>query len=111
MAWACKHFGTLKKLHRCGRSQRAHLISRCGPEQIKAICECADNILRGAVPLTTKQKQRLYKHSNLLANFADPKIGWQRKRNFLKTQEGGAILTTILGIAIPALVSYLASKF
>ena len=110
MAYACKHVDFLKKLHRCGRSSRPHLVSECDQERVFAICECSDNILRGKVPLTTRQKGRLKKHVGVLKNLADTSINWKKKQTYLKSQEGGAILSTILGIAIPALISYLASR-
>jgi hypothetical protein len=110
MSFAQKHVGALKKLHRCGRSQRPHLIASCGPEEISAICECVQNYLNGTVPVTTVQKKRLQKHFDTLKNLADPSIGWKRKRNYFGTQEGGAIVTTILGVALPILVDYLVSK-
>jgi hypothetical protein len=110
MAYAPKHIEQLKKLHRCGKSKRPHLIDECDQEQVLAVCECSDNILRGKVPLTARQKQRLKKHYKTLKNLADPTIHWKRKKKVLSTQEGGAILTSILGVAIPALISYLASR-
>jgi hypothetical protein len=110
MAYAPKHYEFLKKLHRCGKSQRPHLISECDREKVFAICECSDNILRGQVPLTTRQKQRLKKHVNVLKNLADTSVGWKKKQKFLGTQEGGSILATILSVVLPGLASYLASK-
>jgi hypothetical protein len=110
MAYAVKHFDTLKKIHRCGKSQRPHLIAECDEEKVYAICECFDNALRGKIPLTTRQKQRLKKHYNTVKNLADPSINWKKKRDYFKTQEGGSLIGTALGFAIPALVSYFASK-
>jgi hypothetical protein len=108
--YACKHADYLKILHKCKKSDRPHLIVECDQEKVLAICECADNILRGKIPLTSRQKQRLKEHVEVLKNLADTTINWKKKQNYLATQEGGAILSTILGIAIPALISYLASR-
>jgi hypothetical protein len=110
MSFACKNVGALKKLHRCGRSQRPHLIGSCSRDQILAICECSANILRGDVKLTKVQKQRFEKHFELLKNLADSSIGWKKKQNYLKTQEGGAITAAIISAALPALLSYIATK-
>lgn len=107
--FAEKHIKFLKKAHRCGRSNRPHLISSCDQEKVYAFCECVENILRGQIPLTTKQKKRLQKHLRILKNYADPTIDWKKKRKHI-SQEGSGIVSTILGVAIPALVSYLASK-
>jgi hypothetical protein len=106
--FACTHVDFLKQLKCCAKSKRAHLIARGGREQINALCECVDNILRGkVVQPTTRQKERLRKHLNVLTNLADPKVNWEKKRTYLKTQAGGSILTTVLGIALPALLSIL----
>jgi hypothetical protein len=106
---ACKHIDFLKHLKRCGKSKRAHLIGECDREQVLAVCECVDNILRGYVKPTTGQKQRLKKHVNVLMNLADTNIDWTEKKKFLKTQKGGAILTTVLGVALPALIQLFSS--
>ena len=110
MSYACKHVGFLKRIHRCGKSKFCHLIGECDQERINAICECTDNVLRGNVPITTRQKKRIEKHREVLQNIADPSIDWKRKRKFLQTQEGRGIITTTLGIALPALISWLASR-
>jgi len=107
---ACRHVGFLKKIRRAGGKNRAQLISGCDQGQIYALCECVDNLLRGAVKPTGVQKERLKKHIDVLANLANPNIDWGEKRTYLRTQEGGAILSTVLGVVLPALISYLASR-
>jgi len=77
---------------------------------VYAICECSDNILRGKITISPRQKLRLKKHVDTLKNLADTSINWKKKQKYLKSQKGGAILSTILGVALPALISYLASK-
>jgi hypothetical protein len=109
-SFACKHVDFLKKLKRCGKSHKAQLISGCERGEVNALCECVDNILRGVVKPTTRQKNRLKKHFNVLANLADPKIHWGDKQTYLKTQQGGALLSTVLGIALPTLIALLTSQ-
>jgi hypothetical protein len=110
MAYAPQQIGFLKKVHRCGKSQKPHLISGCNREQVYAISECSDNILRGGVALTTRQKKRLQKHYGTLKNLADPSIHWKKKKKHLATQEGGILLSSVLSAAVPFLINYLASK-
>jgi hypothetical protein len=109
-SYACKHLDFLKRLKRSGKTGKAQLVSGCDRGQVNALCECVDNILRGVARPTTKQKQRLKKHFNTLANLANPKVHWENKQKFLKTQQGGALLSTVLGIALPALIAFLASS-
>jgi hypothetical protein len=109
-SFACKHVDFLKKLRRCGRTNKAQLISGCDRGQVNAVCECVDNILRGKVKPTTRQKERLKKHFTVLANLADPKVNWEDKQKYLSTQQGGSILASVLGIALPALIEFLASQ-
>ena len=109
-SYAVEEIDFLKKLHKCGKSKRPHLASECQEKQVFAVCECSDNYLRGKIPATTRQKQRLKKHVNILKNLADPSINWKKKRTYIATQEGGAVISTLLGIALPALLSYLTSR-
>jgi hypothetical protein len=109
-SYACKHIDFLKKLKRSGSSGKAQLLDGCDRGQINAVCECVDNVLRGTVKPTPGQKKRLKKHVDVLANLADAKIDWSKKQTFLKTQQGGALVSTVLGVALPALIQYLLSK-
>ena len=109
-SFACRHIDFLKKLKRCGPNDKAQLFSGCDRGQINAVCECIDNVLRGNVKPTEGQKRRLKKHVHVLANLADSKIDWTKKQKFLKTQQGGALVGTVLGVALPALIQFLASR-
>lgn len=112
---ACKHVDYLRKVHRCGRSKRAQVIRNATPEQVLAICECADNFLRGNGNATTRQKERLRKHADVLYGLADPSINWRKKQEFLaqqaELQDGrGIFLPALLGALLPALVGQFTSK-
>jgi hypothetical protein len=109
-SYACKHVDFLKKLKRSGRSNKVQLIGGCDRGQVNALCECVDNVLRGVVKPTTRQKNRLKKHFSTLANLANPKVHWEEKQKYLKSQQGGALMSTVLGIALPALIAYLSSR-
>jgi hypothetical protein len=38
---------------------RKHIITKADGSLVDCLCECADNILRGIVPLTKLQKEKL----------------------------------------------------
>ena len=103
--YAKDNLDMLKVLNGCKcPKQKSQLVNCCNKDQIGAICECADNLLRGNVPLTPQQKKRLRKHKTTIRKLASKKIRWKRKKKFIM-QKGGGLLTTILGVAVPALVS------
>lgn len=106
-SFACKHVGFLKKLKRCNKTNRAHLLTECDRGQINAVCECIQNVLHGTVKPTSQQKKRLRKHVDTLANLADANIDWSKKQKYLKTQQGGALVGTVLGVVLPALIELL----
>ena len=101
--YARKHLETLCKLCKCCGQKRNHLLKNCGKDEIYAICECAENVLTGRIPLTEQQKQRLKRHRTALLKIANTNINWKKKRNSLQT--GSGVLTALLGVAVPALIS------
>lgn len=100
----------LKTFHKCKLSERPHLANSCSREQVLAFCECADNILRGGVPISEHQKKRFAKHSDALKYLADPSIHWVTKKKLLKNQKGGGFFIPLLTAALPALISHFATK-
>ena len=75
------------------------IIKSAGKEEVNVFCECALNLLKGVVPLNSKQRQRLRKHKNVLRALVDKKTSGQKKKLIL--QKGGflsALLNPILGI-------------
>jgi len=106
-SFACKHVDFLKRLKRCNKTDKAHLLGGCDRGQINAVCECIQNVLHGTVKPSTAQKKRLRKHVDTLANLADANIDWTKKQKYLKTQQGGALVGSVLGIVLPALIEFL----
>src|SRR5579862_9431379 len=96
-SYECKHVDFLKKIKRSGKSGKVQLISGSDRGQVNALCECVDNVLRGVVKPTSRQKNRLKKHFDTLANLANPKVHWEDKQKYFKSQQGGALLSTVLG--------------
>jgi len=112
MAYAAKNLKFLRKLKTAKKLQRCCMLGECSKAEICAICECAENILRGKVPLNTRQKNRLKLHAKELEYLADPHKDWKKKQAFLKVQEGNGIgiVFKVLSAAIPALISLLSNK-
>jgi hypothetical protein len=108
-SYAEKHVNALRALCKCGCKGGKDLINACEKEHIYAICECAENLLIGRVPLTESQKTRLRKHKKAMLHLADTSIGWRKKKKLIQ-QKGSGLLTTILGVALPALIGLFAKK-
>lgn len=94
-----KHVDYLTVLCKCGPKQRSELIKTADNQLIKVICDCAENVLAGQVPLTPKQKRKLARHKKLLRELRGKKsLVTKRKR---LSQSGGflpALLAPILGV-------------
>jgi ABC-type phosphate transport system ATPase subunit len=54
-----KHANELVYLQKARLCIRKHLITKTDRSLVDCLCECADNILRGNVPLTKPQKEKL----------------------------------------------------
>jgi hypothetical protein len=54
-----KHDNELVYLQKARPCIRNHLITKADRSLVDSLCECADNILRGNVPLTKLQKEKL----------------------------------------------------
>ena len=78
------------------------IIKEADPEVIKAICECAHNVLKGNVPLNKSQFTKLKRHRTHLHLLANKKVSQKRKKKVLQS---GGFLGALLGAAIPALAS------
>jgi len=74
---------------------RKQLIQTAPKEIIDTVCECCLNVLKGTVPLSKIQKQKLGKHRNVLRQMVKKKIPLQQKKKML-VQRGG-FLPMLLG--------------
>jgi hypothetical protein len=54
-----KHVNELVYLQKARPCIRNHLITKTDRSLVNCLCGCADNILRGNVPLTKLQKEKL----------------------------------------------------
>jgi hypothetical protein len=104
-SYAKKNIDFLRFANCCTAKQRKDIIASATSDQIRALCECADNLLRGNVTLSSEQKKKLAKHKHLVHHLVDGKIGWKKKRATLN-QHGGSI-PLLLASVLPALVTLL----
>ena len=96
MSRRVKHFGhTLRKLSRYSESEkRRWLQSNANKDFILCICECAQNLLRGKVPLNKRQKKQLIRRKKTLRELVKRKVSLTRKKKII--QRGG-FLGALLG--------------
>ena len=76
---------------------RKAILEYADPELIRALCECAHNILRGNVKMTPQEKERLRKYrSKLLLLALASKRGLSVKQKRRKLQHTGGFLPALL---------------
>src|SRR5260221_5342422 len=94
-----KYKQQLRLLHDASPKIRKSLIVGCRPQMLSCICECAVNILKGNVPLTSGQKKKLCRHKHSLRLLSNKKVAIKSKKKLLQTGGFlGALLTPILSL-------------
>jgi hypothetical protein len=96
-----KYAPFLRELQRASndRVRRAMLRENMDDEFIHCVTECATNVLKGKVPLTSDQKKKLARRKHSLREISSKKTSYKRKRDII--QSGGfigALLTPIISI-------------
>ena len=74
---------------------RKAILEHADPELIRALCECAHNILRGNVQMTPREMERLRKYRSKLHLLAS-KRGLSVKQKHRKLQQTGGFLPALL---------------
>lgn len=96
---------TLALLKLISKSKRPKLyIKKCTKSEIKTLCECVLNVIRGNVSLTKSQKNHLSQHKQSLRKLADRKIPLYKKKKIL-IQNGEGFIPFILPAAISLISS------
>jgi hypothetical protein len=90
--------------------ERQALLKVADAKRIRAVCECAYNLLRGNVHVKDKCKlRRLRKYKTTLRRLVKRGESWTKKRNYLVQTGGGfllpLLLSTVLQAAIQSVVS------
>lgn len=91
----------VKVLCKANKCQREGICKGADRDLILCICECADNILRGNIPIKGTIKRKLSKHKKHLRELSDRKTKLKAKKQIL-VQHGGflpLLLTPILSVA------------
>jgi hypothetical protein len=103
-SFALKHQDFLSLLSKTKqRKRRNGLIDYGDKSQIHAVSECISNILSGTIPVTKFQLKKLKKHKNQLRQLAMGRYPMKKKKIYLKSQQGGFLLASILPLALNAL--------
>ena len=100
--WAYLHADFLSLLGKTKNKQkRKQLLDIANNEQIKAIQECAQNVLEGHIPLAKKDVKRLSKHKNILRTVRGAKLNNEQRRKLM--MQNGGFLNVLLPIATTVL--------
>jgi len=83
-----RNLSELQKLHRASPQKKKTLLKSANSDLIGALCDCACNIIKGNVPLTSKQFNNLRKHHKQLKALTN-KSSVKNKRKII--QKGGFI--------------------
>lgn len=75
-----KHAADIAYLNRAKPCVRKHLIQKADRSLVECFCEIADNILKGNLPLTSKQKTTLKKNKTGLRTLAKRSASLKRRR-------------------------------
>ncbi len=85
----------LRVLSKSNRKQRKAILEHCHNELIKCICEISLNLLRGVIPISKSQKDKLKRYKSILRDLIDKKKSIKHKRKQL-SQSGGNLLTLLI---------------
>ena len=109
MSRRVKHFAkTLRKLNRLSESEKKRwLKTNLNKDFINCICECAQNLLRGKVPLNKKHKAALLRRKKTLRELVKRKVSLTKKKNII--QRGG-FLGALLGPIVSILGGLLGNQ-
>lgn len=85
------------------KRKREQLIALADKDQIDAISEIIENILRGTLVLTEIQQKRLRRYKNCMRQVVIRKTPLHKKKAYLQTYSGGFI-PTLLQIGVPVVI-------
>src|SRR5215510_14799997 len=97
------NYSVLELLKSAKPKLRKAMLLNCGPDLLKSVSECALNVLRGNVKLTSCSRRKLRKHRSRLRKVADKSVSNARKRKII-VQRGGFLLP-LLSAVLPVLAS------
>ena len=89
---------------------RKAILEHADSELIRALCECAHNILRGNVQMTPREKTRLRKYQTKLRLIARKNVSVKQKRRHLQ-QTGGFLPALLAPLAASVVIPLLRQLF
>jgi len=97
-----KYAPLIKKLHKIGLKNRKKVLVKNikDPEFVKCLCECAKNIIKGNVKLSSTQRRKICCRKKLFRKLALKKTSLTERRKIV--QKGGYICA-LLGPIISVL--------
>lgn len=99
---ARKNYHHLKVLSVSKPNQVKAILKEADDSLIHTLCECVHNVLELTVPVTPKQKAKLYPYKTPLMKLVDREVPLQDKRKIL-VQKGGNFLSVLLPPALAIL--------
>ena len=99
-----KHANELGYLQKARPCIRNHLITKADRSLVDCLCECADNILRGNVPLTKQQKEKRKRNKAELRVLTTKSVSLKKKKAILQNGRFlGSLLAPIASVVAPLL--------
>lgn len=102
------HLPVLRALVSLRPQERKSFLCHSSDDFILTLCEIALNVLKGNIPLSKAQYNKLKKQKRLIKLFADKKVSLKRKRQSIN--QSGGFLGTLLSVAIPVISGLLAAR-
>ena len=103
-----RHAPTLGYLANCDKHTAKSIITNAKPQLLHCISDVCYNVLKGNVPLSSKEKHKLQKYKSGMRKIADRKTTLKARKVLI--QKGGflgALLTPLLGSVIAPLAQSL----
>lgn len=100
----------LQALYHACQQKRKDILAHSFPYLLQVLCEIHLNLLRGNIPLSTSQYQKLKHQKKIIRLLADRKTSLNREHQVLKKQTGG-FLFSLLSAAVPILGNLLGGIF
>lgn len=86
----------LRALASMNPKQRKAVLKVADKDLILSVCECAYNLLKGNVTVSSKRKRKLAQYKNLLRKLVRKGESFKVKKKFLIQKGGGGVLLPIL---------------
>ncbi len=102
-----RHAGTLHVLAKGSPHTRKAILKHADTDLMKCLCECAHNVIKGNIPISTHQKSRLKRYKEDLRSLSSNKGTLAHKRKIV--QKGG-FLSALLAPLLAPIIAPLATK-